>query len=336
MPPVDAPTRPLRTGSDAQGKRSDCGAAASPSIASKVFPTSLGLAGRVVFPPRHIAVVKALACELPAQRGEPLSRYSLNDLARVAGKEEPFRSSTGPPSKSSVRRWLDQDALRPWRHQSWIHSRDPEFLSKAGRVLDLYEGKWQGKPLKPTDTVVCADVKTSIQARKRCHPTTPPESGQVMRVEHEYERCGALNYIASFFPQTGHASGRCAPHKTREDFQGLVHQVMALPGPRKATRVFWVVDNGSEHRPTTFPEWLKNAYPSAVPVFLPTHASWLNQIEIYFGIVETKVLRPNDVASLPLLAERILKFEERYSKKPEPFDWDFTKDDLKELLDELG
>lgn len=283
-----------------------------------------------------MAVVKALACELPAQRGDPLSRYSLNDLVRLAGQEKPFRNNGGPPSKSTVWRWLDQDAIRPWRFQSWVHSRDPEFLAKAERVLNLYEGKWEGKRLTSTDFVVCADVKTCIQALKRCHPTTPPRPGQVMRVEHEYERSGVLNYIAAFFAQTGHALGRCSPRKRGEDFRALVHEVMALPGLRNATRVFWVLDNGSEHHPRSFPAWLAEAYPNAVAVFTPTHASWLNQIELYFDIVQAKVLTPTDAASPSLLAKRIRAFEKQYGRRAQPFAWNFDREDLRELLRDLN
>ena len=112
-------------------------------------------------------------------------------------------------SASSVRRWLAADALKPWQHRSWISIRDPDFEAKAARVLDLYAGRWKGRRLGPNDFVICADEKTSIQARCRCHPTLPPGRARTMRVEHEYERGGALAYLAAWDVHRGQVIGRC-------------------------------------------------------------------------------------------------------------------------------
>lgn len=139
------------------------------------------------FPPEEIAQIKALACQLPAERGVPLSRFSITESVREAISQAIVPSV----SDSSVWRWLHEDAIRPWFHRSWIYSRDPNFIEKAGKVLDLYAKQWQGKSLEPNDYVICADEKTSIQARIRKHPTAPPCSGERMRVEHEYTRAGA-------------------------------------------------------------------------------------------------------------------------------------------------
>jgi hypothetical protein len=103
----------------------------------------------------------ALACALPAEQGVPLSRWSCPEIAR----ELAIRCQQAV-SAASVRRWLAQDALKPWQHRSWISVRDPDFAVKAARVLDLYAGLWAGRPLGPGDFVVCADEKTSIRA---CH-----------------------------------------------------------------------------------------------------------------------------------------------------------------------
>lgn len=133
--------------------------------------------------------VKALACELPARSGVPLSRWSTQELAR----ETVERGIVAAISGSTVWRWLSEDAIRPFYHRSWIFPRDPEFAEKAGRVLDLYEGRWEGEPLGEGEYVISADEKTSIQARARRHPTQPVSGGGCpMRVEHEYERKGAL------------------------------------------------------------------------------------------------------------------------------------------------
>ena len=91
---------------------------------------------------------------------------------------------------TTVWRWLDEDAIRPWHHRTWIFPRDPDFARKAGRILDLYHKLWKGQPLKNDEFVLCADEKTSIQARARPHPTEPPQTGSPMKVEHEYRRLG--------------------------------------------------------------------------------------------------------------------------------------------------
>jgi hypothetical protein len=107
--------------------------------------------------------VKALACELPPLRGLPLSRFSTAEIARAtvaAGFVERISGAT-------VWCWLSEDAIKPWQHRSWIFPRDPAFREKAARVLDLYEGRFEGKLLHPADFVLCADEKPSIQARRR-------------------------------------------------------------------------------------------------------------------------------------------------------------------------
>ena len=145
-----------------------------------------------VFTPAARAEVIALACALPAETGVPLSRCSAPEIARELTDRCQVAASA-----STVRRWLTQDALKPWQHRSWIFPRDPDFAVKAARVLDLYAGIWDGEPLGGNDFVICADEKTSIQARCRCHRTLPPGKARMMRVEHEYDRGGALAYLAA-------------------------------------------------------------------------------------------------------------------------------------------
>ena len=149
-------------------------------------------AGPVCMARRCSAEVMALACELPAEQDVPLSRWSSPELAR----ELAMRCQVAV-SASTVRRWLADDAIKPWQHRSWIFIRDPDFAAKAARVLDLYARRLDGQPLGPNEFVICADEKTSIQARCRCHPTLPPGRARAMRVEHEYDRGGALAYLAA-------------------------------------------------------------------------------------------------------------------------------------------
>ena len=181
-----------------------------------------------------------------------------------------------------------------------------------------------------------ADEKTSIQARIRCHPTLPPAAGRAMRVEHESDRGGALQYLAAWDVHRARLFGRCEPRTGIEPFGRLVEQVMTREPYCSARRVFWVLDNGSSHRGKAAVTRLTEAYPRLVPVHLPVHASWLNQVEIYFSILERKVLTPAAAASLEELAARILAFQVRYEALAQPFQWKFTRADLTKLLDRLA
>jgi len=272
--------------------------------------------------------VKAIACELPKETGQPLSRYSCQDLVR----EVTQRGIVAKISGRTIWRWLDEDAIRPWQHRSWIFPRDPDFQTKAERVLDLYQGQWDGEPLGPDDYVISADEKTSIQARIRLHPTLAPLPKQTMRVEFEYERGGALAYLAAWDVRRAQVFGRCESTTGIEPFGRLVHQVMEQEPYRSAQRVFWIVDNGSSHRGAAAVKRLQGAYNNIHLVHLPVHASWLNQVEIYFSVIQRKVLTPNDFTSLQKVSQRLLEFQELYMQAAKPFEWKFTRADLQELL----
>ncbi len=239
-------------------------------------------------------------------------------------------------SVSTIWRLLDRHALKPWRYRSWLLPRDPHFVEQAGRVLDLYAGRWEGEPLQADDQVISADEKTSIQARRRCHPSDPPAPGQPMRVEHEYERGGALAYLAAWDVRRGGVIGRCEARTGKASFGRLVDQVMQQEPYRSARRVFWVVDNGSSHRGEKAARALGVRYPTLIVVHLPTHASWLNQIEISVSIIQRTVLTPNDVPDLASVEARLLAFETLYNDTARPFDWRFTRATLEERLAHLA
>lgn len=269
---------------------------------------------------------------MPAQQGIPLSRYSTRDLARIVVERGIAASISG----ATVWRWLDREAIRPWFHRSWIFPRDPDFAVKAGRVLDLYQGTWEGVPLGTDDYVLSADEKTGIQARARPHASTPPQPGNMMRVEHEYGRAGALVYLAAWDVRRAHLFGRCEPASGNAPFDALVAQVMTEPPYATASRVFWIVDNGSSHRGLPAVKRLTKRWPNLVLVHLPVHASWLNQIEIFFSILQRKLLRPNAFESLFALEDAILAFQERYQDRAKPFAWKYTRHDLTRLLNRLA
>jgi transposase len=284
-----------------------------------------------VFPPVVVAYAKAVACELPRTRGVPLSRWSLAEL-----RAELLASGlVSEVSTTTLWRWLAEDPIRPWRHRSWIFPRDPAFAAKAGVVLDLYQRVFQAAELGEDEYVISADEKTSIQARCRCHSTLPPGQARSMRVEHEYERRGALAYLAAWDVHHARLFGRLEPTTGIEPFGRLVEQVMTIEPYASAERVFWVVDNGSSHRGRAAVERLEGAWPNLRLVHLPIHASWLNQVEIYFSIVQRKVLTPNDFPDLAEVERRLLGFQRRYQQTAVPFDWRFTRADLAKLLRRL-
>jgi len=280
-----------------------------------------------VFTAADRAEAVALACALPAETGVPLSRWSGPELARELAARCQVAASA-----STIRRWLAADALKPWQHRSWISLRDPEFAAKAARVLDLYAGIWDGQPLGASDYVICADEKTSIQARCRCHPTLPPGKARAMRVEHDYRRGGALAYLAAWDVHRGQVTGRCEHTTGIAPFSRLAEQVMTTEPYASASRVFWIVDNGSSHRGAASVKRMTRAWPNAHLIHLPRHASWLDQAEIYFSVVQRKALTPNDFTSLAQIRDRLAAFETRYNAIARPFNWKFTRADLHDLL----
>jgi transposase len=281
-----------------------------------------------VFPAPVVAAVKAMACEPPTSRDAPLSRWSSAELAAQAVVEGVVESV----SASSVRRWLAEDSIKPWRYRSWIFPRDPRFALKAGRVLDLYQRIWDGRPLGENDYVISADEKSQLQALARCHPSLPAGPGRVARVEFEYERGGTLAYFGAYDVHHARLIGQVAPSTGIAPFADLVNLVMTTEPYASARRVFWVVDNGSSHAGRASVERMRTAWPTAALVHLPVHASWLNQIEIVFSVIQRKVVKPGDFADLHALAQRLIAFEARYNLNAAPFDWRFTRADLADLL----
>ena len=239
-------------------------------------------------------------------------------------------------SGATVWRWLSADAIRPWAHRSWLWPRDPCFAHKAAAVLDLYQGTWKGQPLGPEDYVISADEKTSIQARRRKAPGTAPGPGRCRRYEFEYERAGALAYLAAWDVRRAKVFGLCHQTTGIEPYRGLVDLVMNQEPYTSANRVFWITDNGSSHRGQASVDRMARWYPNAIQVHTPVHASWLNQIEIYFSIVQRKVLTPNEFTDLGHVQDHLLRFQSHYEQIAKPFEWKFTRADLQRILVNLA
>jgi hypothetical protein len=281
-------------------------------------------------PPLDHALVKAAACELVPETHLPLSRLSTTDVATRA-----TRAMGKPISPSTVWRILAADAIKPGRYRYWIFPRDPNFAEKAGRSLDLDAGAWQGEPLSAKDHLLRAEEQTSIQARLRGHPSLPPAPGRAMRIEPEYERRGALQYLAAWDVRRGGVMGRGEPATGMAPFGRLGAQVMEQEPSRSAERVFWIVDNGSSHRGNTAVRRLAKAYANLILVQTPVHASGLNQVEIYSSSVQWKVLTPNDFASLEEIERRLRRYAVLSNQQPRPLAWQFTRAKLAEFLKRL-
>jgi transposase len=229
------------------------------------------------------AQVTAIACELPAIRGMPLSRWSSVELACEAIEA----GIVVDISASTVARWLAADAIKPWQYRSWIAPRAPDFAAKAAVVLDLYARVFDG---------------------------------------------GALAYLAAWDVHRGRVFGRCEKTTGIAPFGRLVEQVMNTEPYASADRVFWITDNGSSHRGQKATDRMTGKWPTARLVHTPVHASWLNQCEIYFSVVQRKVVTPNDFYDLTDVENRLTAFQDLYNAAARPFNWKYTTKDLNALL----
>ena len=280
-----------------------------------------------LFPPLDQAQIHAMACEVIAETKEPLSRQSVSDLLRRSQA-----TLCKKISRSTVWRMLHEAAIKPWQYEHWLFPKDPRFAEKAGPILDLYAGHWEGRPLGPGDYVLSMDEKTSIQARGRTHEEMSPQSKQTRRIESEYDRNGALQYLAAWDVHRGIVLGRCEKKTGIKPFGLLVDQVLEQSTYEKASRLFFIVDNGSSHRGQASVQRMRQRDTRIILLHTPIHASWLNQVEIYFSIIQRKVLTPNDFATLEAVRVRLQLYEELSNRTPRPFEWKFTRQDMLDWL----
>jgi DDE superfamily endonuclease len=293
--------------------------------------TRRGRVDRAVFPPEQVAEVVALACELPARHERPLGRFSRAELHQLV-----IEQGVTEASATTIWRWLHDRWLKPLQQRSWIFPRDRDFQPKAGRVLDLYARRFEGRRLHPGEYVICADEKSQLQALARRHRTVPAAPGRAGLVEFEYRRGGTLAYLAARDVHHARLFGRCEERTGIESFGRLVEQVMSSEPYASAKRVFWIVDNGSSHAGQRSIDRLRDAYANARLIHPPIHASWLNQIEIYVSILQRTALTPNEFADLDAVAARIAAFEDHYRQIAQPFEWTFTRAKLDALLARLA
>ena len=286
------------------------------------------------FPPQARAQATVVACSSPREHGVPLARWSNAEIARRLV----HLGVVACIAASTVGRWLRAEKIRPWRYHSWQHILDPEaFLERARPVLWLYEraraflakGIW----------VVCVDEKTSIQARQRTSAPDPAVPGHPMHVSHRYERKGALHLFAGLSVADGQVYGQCHARKRFVDFQAFLLQVIIPEALRRGVHnLSLILDNGTTHAPKQLERWLQaqvksHEWPLTIHVYwLPINASWLDQIEIWFSILQRKLLQPNHFESLDDLEQSVLDFIAYHDQTAKPIQWSYTIEKLEKKL----
>ena len=259
----------------------------------------------------------------------PLARWSHAELARALvglGMVVTIAAST-------IGRWLKAERIKPWRFHHWQHVRDAHFVERASAVLALYE---QAVALLAAGVwVICVDEKTSLQARQGIDPPVPAKPGQPIHLAARYIRRGALQLFAYLSVADGQVAGCCRQRKCFVDFQAFILEVVVPEASRRGVQEMrLILDHGPTHAPQQLEGWLAEqaqmqAWPFRVEVvWLPKYASWLDQIEIWFSILQRKALTPNHFPDLSALRQRILAFMVHYNHSAQPIRWSYTVDQL--------
>lgn len=255
-----------------------------------------------------------LACELPDTQGRSLSLWTCAELART------LRASgvVDAISPQTVQRLLESHQLKPWRVHYWLSPKAPRDETFRARVLELCE--LYTRPLAETERVLCLDEKTSLQPRTRTHLTRPPLTGSVpARLEHEYERKGALNLFAAFDTRSGEVIGLLRGRKRQVEFIALL-EAIERSTPPSVTTIHLVCDNVSVHHGKQARAWLEQ-HPRCRLHFTPVHCSWMNQVEQWFSILQRKRMVAPNFANLSELETKILAFIAEWNAIAHPFAW---------------
>jgi transposase len=270
------------------------------------------------------AQITALACSAPRAHGKPWPRWSGEKLAQVA-IEQQIVAHIAP---GTIRAWLRQDKIKPWRYHSWQRSTDPHFVDKASPVLDLYAHApalaAQG------EAVVCGDEKTSIQARQRVSATQAAAPGYPLHVADRYKRMGAVQLFCALVVASGLTFARTRSGRKFADFQAFLRELFQSALCAGLKVVHLILDNGSTHAPKQLGLWIASlALSFEVRIYwLPTHASWLDQVEIIFSKVQRDVLTPNDFPSTLALEKQLKTYFDELNRHPKPIQWTYTKTKL--------
>ena len=280
--------------------------------------------GTRTFTPLQRAQITALACSAPREYGKPWRRWSGEKLAHVA-VEQQIVTRIAP---GTIRTWLRQDKIKPWRYHSWQHSTDPQFVEKAAPVLDLYQ---QAQALaEQGEAVVCSDEKTSIQARQRVSPTKAAAPGLPVHIADRYKRMGAVQLFCALAVASGVTFARTRGGKKFTDFKAFLLELFQSALCAGLKVVHLILDNGSTHAPKQLGTWMASRDLSlTVPRYwLPTPASGLDQVELIFRKVPRDVLTPNDFPSTLALEKDLKHYFADLNGHPKPIQWTYTKTKL--------
>ncbi len=265
------------------------------------------------FPPQVALYLVKLACELPDEQGRSLSQWDCTELARqliTAGV-------VGTISAATVRRILQQHQLKPWRVHSWLSSKVPHDKAFAKSIREI--NRLYTRKLKRHELVLCVDEKTSLQPRPRKAATLPAQPQLPMRVEHEYQRKGALNLFAAFDPRTGKVWGQTYERKRQVEFMQFL-EYLDKQIPPQISQIHIVLDNLRMHKGKQVQAWLQK-HPRFLFHFPPVHCSWMNQVEQWFGILQRKRLRIANFKDKQALAQRLQAFIKEWNETAHPFNW---------------
>jgi len=258
----------------------------------------------------------------------PFSRLSAPVIAwvlRVVGLVDSISART-------VQRWLSAEKIKPWNFRSWITPKDlKSFLERGKVVLALYA---RVPNFKKGEAAYSVDEKTSIQGRARC-TQEPPQKGKPGRVQSTYVRKGAVQLFAALNVAVGSVFAQLHTKKTFDVFSEFVTSLILMAVSEGNNIIHLIIDNGSTHRPKALQAWIdawlikQELMNVTVHVHrLPVRSSWLNQVEIFFGQLQSFVLTPNNNPSLDVLKERITHFIDFSNFYPQPIDWTYTVADL--------
>lgn len=258
--------------------------------------------------PRRVDPIDVVVASLTAPpKSSGLTHWSTRELAR--------RLKIG--NKTVARIWAEW-GIQPWREKGFVFSTDPLLEAKVIDVVGLYLDPPQNA------VVLCIDEKSQIQALDRTQPALAMQPGQPKRRTTEYVRNGTTTLFAALNVATGKITSRCQPRHRHQEFLVFLRQV-ARAYPK--TELHLIMDNYAAHKHSAVKTWLE-ANPRIHVHFTPTHASWMNQVEIFFGIAERKAIRRGTFTSVRELTQTIRRFIDSYNTTCQPFTWTKTADHI--------
>lgn len=273
----------------------------------------LAAGDRPAFPPTVAAHLVKLACELPDEARRSLSLWTCAELARTLKRDGVVEEI----SPQTVQRILESHQLKPWRVHHWLSpkvARDEAFRTTVLDILELYT-----RPLGLHERVLSLDEKTSLQPRTRTAATRPARPGLPVRLEHEYQRKGALQLFAAFDTRTGEVIGILRRRKRQAEFIELLETIDRAT-PASVTLIHLLCDNVSVHHGKLVRAWLER-HPRFRMHFTPVHCSWMNQVEQWFSILQRKRMTAPNFADLEALEARVLTFIAEWNEHAHPFAW---------------